>query len=236
MQAGEVNWILARSALTLSTRPPVEVDPMLINNSSFLTSLETFVCFLSSVLTPSRRRSRKRLISNSTLKIQNISVGRRKSVGQRNLTSVDLGQFADSAQYLTDQTISSAQRRIDPCSNTNQSSGNCKRQQIVFGVERHDSAKNGLTFVTTRTVFRDNSRAYLYFLSNSEDTCQDGTSSYATFEFVYLSTRLIDIERPNNNQARVREEISNGYRDTFDDVLIDSVDVVFQLGRNGNDR
>lgn len=68
VQAGEVNWILARSALTLSTRPPVEVDPMLINNSSFLTSLETFVCFLSSVLTPSRRRRRKRLISNSTLK------------------------------------------------------------------------------------------------------------------------------------------------------------------------
>ena len=67
VQAGEVSWIFARSALTLSTRPPVEVDPMLINNSSFLTSLETFVCFLSSVLTPSRRRSRKRLISNSTL-------------------------------------------------------------------------------------------------------------------------------------------------------------------------
>ena len=103
-------------------------------------------------------------------------------------------------------------------------------------MERHNSAKNWLTFITTRTVFRDDSGAYLYFLSDPEDTRQDGTSGYATLEFLYLSTGFINIERPDNNQTRVGEEISNGYRDTFDDVLIDSVNVVFQLGRNGNDR
>ena len=94
-------------------------------------------------------------------------------------------------------------------------------------MERHDSAEDWLTFVTTRIVFRDNPRPYLYFLSDSEDTCKDGTSSYATFKFVYLSTGLINIERPDNDQARVREEISNGYRYAFDDVLVNSVDVVF---------
>ena len=65
VQAGEVNWIFAKSALTLTTLPPVEVDPILMRSSSFLTSLVTFVCFLSSVLTPRRRRRRKRDISSS---------------------------------------------------------------------------------------------------------------------------------------------------------------------------
>ena len=65
VQAGDVSWILAKSALTLNTRPPVDVEPMLIRRSSPLTSFATLVCFLSSVLTPSNRRRRNRLISNS---------------------------------------------------------------------------------------------------------------------------------------------------------------------------
>lgn len=67
VHAGDVSWILARSALTLRTRPPVEVDPILMSRSSFLTSLETLVCFLSSVFTPRRRRRRNRLISSSII-------------------------------------------------------------------------------------------------------------------------------------------------------------------------
>jgi len=65
VHAGDVSCIFARSALTLRTRPPVDVDPILMSRSSFLTSFETFVCFLSSVLTPNKRRRRKRLISSS---------------------------------------------------------------------------------------------------------------------------------------------------------------------------
>ncbi len=63
--AGDVNWIFAKSARTLSTRPPVDVEPMLIRRSSPLTSFVTLVCFLSSVLTPRSRRNRNRLISSS---------------------------------------------------------------------------------------------------------------------------------------------------------------------------
>ena len=63
VQAGDVSWIFARSALTLSTRPPVEVEPILIRSSSFFTSFVTFVCFLSSLFTPSSRRSKNKLIS-----------------------------------------------------------------------------------------------------------------------------------------------------------------------------
>lgn len=59
VQAGEISVILAKSALTLVTFPPVDVDPMLTMSTSPFVSLATLVCFLSSDLTPSKRRSRK---------------------------------------------------------------------------------------------------------------------------------------------------------------------------------
>ena len=65
VHAGLVSWIFAKSAFTLKTRPPVEVDPILMSSNSFLTSFVTLVCFLSSDLTPRRRRRRKRDISSS---------------------------------------------------------------------------------------------------------------------------------------------------------------------------
>jgi len=75
VQAGDVNWIFAsdESDLTLITLPPVEVEPMLMSNNSFLTSFVTFVCFLSSVLTPSKRRRRNSEISSS--KIEKLGSG-----------------------------------------------------------------------------------------------------------------------------------------------------------------
>ena len=65
VHAGDVSCIFAKSARTLNTRPPVDVEPILINNNSPLTSFATFVCFLSSVFTPSSRRNKNKLISNS---------------------------------------------------------------------------------------------------------------------------------------------------------------------------
>jgi hypothetical protein len=49
------------TALTFSTLPPVEVDPIFTIKTSCFASFDTFVCFLSSpvALTPSSRRRRK---------------------------------------------------------------------------------------------------------------------------------------------------------------------------------
>jgi len=98
VQAGDVNWIFAKSALTLTTLPPVDVDPMLIRRSSFLTSLETLVCFLSSVLTPRRRRRRKREISSSRRRI--IEFITRAWNGER--TRINLWQLSNTTQHLSD--------------------------------------------------------------------------------------------------------------------------------------
>lgn len=66
VHAGPTRAIFARSDFTPMTFPPVAVDPMLIMRTSPFVNLATFVCFLSSVLTPSNLRSRKKLISSST--------------------------------------------------------------------------------------------------------------------------------------------------------------------------
>ena len=73
VQAGDVSWIFARSAFTLRTRPPVDVEPMLMSNSSFFVSFDTLVCFLSSVFTPSSLRNKNRLISSSEYQPQFVS-------------------------------------------------------------------------------------------------------------------------------------------------------------------
>mmetsp|Transcript_12141 Transcript_12141/g.31116 ORF Transcript_12141/g.31116 Transcript_12141/m.31116 type:complete len:354 (+) Transcript_12141:170-1231(+) len=66
VHTGDVSCSLARSLLTASTRAPVHMEPMLSMSVSFLVSLATLPCFSPlCVRTPSRRRSRKKLISSS---------------------------------------------------------------------------------------------------------------------------------------------------------------------------
>eukprot|EP01139_Manchomonas_bermudensis_P000144 Amastigsp_a134_413.p3 type:complete len:269 gc:universal Amastigsp_a134_413:1485-679(-) len=67
VHTGEVRTIFARSFLTASTRPPVEVEPMLTMRTSPLTRAWTREPLLVPVvLTPRSRRRRKNEISSST--------------------------------------------------------------------------------------------------------------------------------------------------------------------------
>ena len=59
VQTGVVRPILAKSAFTAITRPPVDKDPMFTIKTSFLLNLDTLAAFLSpSILTPKSRRSK----------------------------------------------------------------------------------------------------------------------------------------------------------------------------------
>lgn len=59
VQTGVVRPILAKSAFTAITRPPVDKEPMFTIKTSFLLNLDTLAAFLSpSILTPKSRRSK----------------------------------------------------------------------------------------------------------------------------------------------------------------------------------
>lgn len=68
-----------------------------------------------------------------------------------------------------------------------------------------------------------------------EHSAQNTSSSYTSLQLVYSRTRLVDIERSNDDQPRVGLEVVLGNRDLGADVLVDGVDVVFQLGRDRDD-
>jgi len=102
-------------------------------------------------------------------------------------------------------------------------------------MKRHDSAENGLAFVSTLAVLRHNSRTNFDFHSDFQDTSEDGATSNASFEFVDFGARFVDIERSDDNEAGIRHEVANRNGNSLDDVFVDSVNVVFQLGRYGYD-
>lgn len=52
---------------------------------------------------------------------------------------------------------------------------------------------------------------------------------------MHLGSRLVDIERPNDDELGARLEVTNRNRDLGDDVLDERVDVVPQLSRDGDD-
>jgi len=64
VHTGEIKATLAKSAFTAITLPPVDVEPMFTINTSPLVNGATFACCPPACdLTPSKRRSKKKLIS-----------------------------------------------------------------------------------------------------------------------------------------------------------------------------
>ena len=58
-----------------------------------------------------------------------------------------------------------------------------------------------------------------------------GATGDTSFQLVNLGSRFVDVKGTDDDEARVRCEIEDEDGDAFDDVFVDGVDVVFQLGR-----
>ena len=68
-----------------------------------------------------------------------------------------------------------------------------------------------------------------------KDTTKNGATSNTSLEFVHFCTGLVDVEGTDDDEAGVGGEVTDGNRDVFDDVFVDCVDVVLELGGNGDD-
>jgi hypothetical protein len=68
-----------------------------------------------------------------------------------------------------------------------------------------------------------------------EHSAQDTSSCYTSLQLVHGRTGLVDVERSNHDQPRVGLEIVLGNGNLGADVFVNGVDVVFQLGRDGDD-
>lgn len=108
--------------------------------------------------------------------------------------AVDLGESALETQDETNETIGSAQGRIDSGTDTNKTTGDGVLEIVGLGVEGDDSAEDGSALESTVVVTRDDTRADLDLITQLDNTMKNRTTSNATLEVVDLSTGLVDIE------------------------------------------
>lgn len=72
--------------------------------------------------------------------------------------------------------------------------------------------------------------------THAQNTVQNRPTRNSTLELLNLATRLVDVKRPNDNHPRRTRKVSDGDGDLGAEVLGDGVDVVLELGRDGDDR
>lgn len=102
-------------------------------------------------------------------------------------------------------------------------------------MEGHDAAEDGFALIASCVVLRDDAGSDLDLLSEAQDTREDGAAGDTAFEIIDLRTRFVHIERADDDEAGIGGEVADGNGDAFDDVLVDCVDVVFQLRGYGDD-
>lgn len=125
---------------------------------------------------------------------------------------------------------------LDLRPDTDQTTRHGKVEVVLLGQQALDARKDGNAARLSLLVLCDDSRPDLDLLSELEDTGQDGSTGDASLELVDLCSRLVDVEGSDDDQTRCGCEISDGDGDVLDDVLCHCVDVVPQLGRDGDDR
>lgn len=100
---------------------------------------------------------------------------------------------------------------------------------VRLGVERDDARVDGLAAITPRAVLRDDPGPNLDFHPEAEHAREDGPARDAALELVDFRARLVHVEGADHDQSRVGGEVPHGDRDALYDVLVHSVDVVFEL-------
>src|SRR5690554_2468879 len=65
-----------------------------------------------------------------------------------------------------------------------------------------------------------------------QHSAEDGTSSNTASQAVDLCTGLVDIKGTNDDQTRVRRKVTDRDGDALDNIFVDGIDVVLELGRD----
>lgn len=121
-------------------------------------------------------------------------------------------------------------------SNTDQTTWNGKVEVVLFCEERDDPAEDGLAFCPSLAVLDHDARPDLNLLAHLEDTRENRSTGDTALQLVNFGTWLVDVEGSDDDESRGRREVSDRNGDVLDNVLCHRVDVVPQLGRDGDDR
>lgn len=150
--------------------------------------------------------------------------------------AVNLGQAALETEDEADETIGTAKCGVDAGTNTDETTGHGVLELVELGIEGDDAAEDGRALEGALLITRDDAGTDLNFVAELEDTVQNGTAGNATLELVNLGTRLVDVERSDDDHVGVEGEVADGNGNGVDDGREGGVDVELELGGNGDYR
>ncbi len=148
---------------------------------------------------------------------------------------VNGGQTAPQAEHEPDEAVGATESRVDARADPDQAAGDGKLEVVVFGEESDDAAEDGTAFDFALVVLGDEARADLDLVAELQDAGQDAAAGDAAFQVLDLGAGFVDVEGADDDHVRGGAEVADGDGDLGDEVLVDGVDVVFQLGGDGDD-
>lgn len=148
---------------------------------------------------------------------------------------VDLRQLALQTEDEADETVGTAESRVNAGTDTDQTTGHGELERVVFGEERDDAREDGLALDLAFVVFADDTGTDFDLVAELQDTSEDGATGDTTLELVNLGTRLVDVEGTDDNEVWVILEVAHRDRDLRNKHLVDSVDVELKLGGDRDD-
>mmetsp|Transcript_22709 Transcript_22709/g.45907 ORF Transcript_22709/g.45907 Transcript_22709/m.45907 type:complete len:498 (+) Transcript_22709:283-1776(+) len=148
---------------------------------------------------------------------------------------VDVRQLPRLSQHLADEAVSAGEGGVDLGADADEAAWHGVLELVVFGEERHNAREDGCAHHLALRVLLHNPRADLNLRVTLEHTAQDRASRHAPAQVHHLLAGLVDVEGADDDHARVRGEVAHRHRDHLCHVLGDDVDVVAELGGDGDD-
>jgi hypothetical protein len=108
--------------------------------------------------------------------------------------SVDRRQLTTVTQNETNETISTAQGRVDESSNTDETTGNGELEGVLLGEERLDAGVDRTALNLSVGILGNETRTDLDLVLELDDSVQDRTTGNTSLQLIDFGTRLVDVE------------------------------------------
>ena len=147
---------------------------------------------------------------------------------------VDGRQPAAPPQHVAHQPVRPAQRGVDARAHADQAARHGELEVVVLGEQADDAAEDGHAADGAVLVLGHDARADLDLVAEPQHAGQDAAAGHAALEVVDLGPRLVDVEAADDDHVRGGGEVAAGHGDAAQQLLVDGVDVVLELGRDGH--
>lgn len=147
---------------------------------------------------------------------------------------VYLGEGPGHPQDTANQPIIPGDTGIHEQPHPNQPPRHRIQQTIIFRQQRHNPTPNGRTLQIAVAILPQMPRSNLHLHAHTQHPLYNTPPNHPTLKFVDRAPRFIHVETPYNDHFGWGFEVSRGHGD-FVDGLADCVDVVLQLGGDGDD-